>query len=233
MRPGEHMSGTHDCGGDAAAYSLGALEPAEAAAFERHLAECVVCRDEVEALQGVVGALPMAAPQLSPSRRLRRRVMHAVREEPKATSTTWPVWLRGSMLVPRGALAALTVAAVVAGAVVGGLALSSGSGGGRVIQARVAGISGSVQLRVNDGHADLVVRHLSPPPAGHVYEVWLKAPHAAPVPASVLFSVSASGSADVGLPGRLRGISQVMVTPEPDGGSPAPTHSPVIVASLT
>jgi hypothetical protein len=88
-------------------------------------------------------------------------------------------------------------------------------------------------VRVRDGRAELVVRHLSPPPPGHVYEVWLKAPGAAPVPASVLFSVSSGGSAEVGLPGALRGSRQVLVTPEPRGGSPAPTHAPVIVAALT
>jgi hypothetical protein len=35
------------------------------------------------------------------------------------------------------------------------------------------------------------------------------------------------------LPASLRGIREVMVTPEPDGGSPAPTHTPVIVARLS
>ena len=82
------MSGTHDCGGDAAAYVLGALEPGEAEAFRAHMHECAVCRDEVEALGGVVQALPMAAPQYLAPRGLRRRVMReraaAQRETPCA-----------------------------------------------------------------------------------------------------------------------------------------------------
>ena len=56
----QSMSGQHDCGADAAAYVLGALEPAEAEAFTRHLATCVVCRDEeclYEFLTARVGAL--------------------------------------------------------------------------------------------------------------------------------------------------------------------------------
>ena len=55
-----------DCGGDAAAYVLGALEPLEVDAFRAHLAGCIVCRDEVAALQQVADALPMAAPPRPP-----------------------------------------------------------------------------------------------------------------------------------------------------------------------
>jgi hypothetical protein len=97
----------------------------------------------------------------------------------------------------------------------------------------VSGISGSAELRLTGGHGELIVRHLTPPPAGHVYEVWLKAPGAKPVPASVLFTVNTGGGADVSMPASLRGIAQVLVTPEPSGGSPVPTHRPVIVASLS
>jgi hypothetical protein len=88
-------------------------------------------------------------------------------------------------------------------------------------------------VRIAGGRAELVVEHLSPPPPGHVYEVWLKASRPAPVPASVLFSVSPTGRADVTLPQGLRGVREVMVTPEPAGGSPAPTHAPVIFATIT
>lgn len=225
MSDGQQMTGTHDCGRDAAAYALGALEPAEAEAFRRHLEGCASCREEVEALEGVVHALPMAAPQQAVTRRLRRRVMREVRAQARARPR--PAWR------PRPAVAALAAAVILAAVVVTGVELAGSGSSGRLIQARVTGISGSAQLRVVDGRGELIVRHLSPPPTGHVYEVWLKSPGSAPVPASVLFSVSASGSAEVGLPGRLQGISQVMVTPEPDGGSPAPTHSPVIIARLT
>ena len=43
-----------DCGNDAAPYVLGALEPAEARAFARHMQSCAVCRDEVAALVPVL-----------------------------------------------------------------------------------------------------------------------------------------------------------------------------------
>lgn len=231
MSTGEEMFDTHDCGGDAAAYVLGALEPAQAQRFRQHLEECAVCRDEVEAFGGVVEVLPMAAPQHAVPRRLRRRVLRAVRADSRARAAGTAAARRRPPL----RLAAVTAAAVVvvALAVIGSLRLT-GSGGhaSRVIQARVMGISGSAQLRLTADRGELVVNRLSPPPAGEVYEVWLKAPHAAPVPASVLFSVSSSGAADVTLPRTLRGVSELMVTPEPDGGTTAPTHAAVIVATV-
>lgn len=232
MSDRQAMSETHDCGSEAAAYVLGALEPAEVETFRRHLEQCAVCRDEVDTLRGVVQALPLAAPQVQPPKRLRRRVLRAVHGQPRrrATTSSRP---RLRISVPRPALAVLGAVLVAAAAVVAGVELSSGGPGTRVIQARLSGISGSAQLRVSGTHGELIVRNLTPPPAGHVYEVWLKPPGANPVPASVLFSVNSNGGADVGLPRGLRGISQVMVTPEPQDGSPVPTHAPVIVASLT
>jgi anti-sigma-K factor RskA len=225
------MSETHDCGGDAAAYVLGALDPAETEAFRRHLARCAVCRDEVDALGGVVQALPMAAPQVEPPRRLRRRVLRAVRDAPNPAGARHRQTLR--LPASRRALAGLVMGLAAAGAIVAGVTLSSVGTGARVIQAQVSGISGSAELRLTGGHGELIVRHLTPPPPGHVYEVWLKPPGANPVPASVLFTVNTAGGADVSLPAALRGITQVLVTPERSGGSPVPTHRPVIVASLS
>ncbi len=223
------MTGDHDRGEDAAAYVLGALEPAEAEAFRRHLESCDACREEVAALQQGANALPMAAPQYPASPRLRRRIMRAVRADRGRGQATFQL-PRAALLRPRwlGACAAVAAAAV---AVV--LALSLGSASTRVIQAQVAGISGDAQLRLSGDHAELVVHHISPPPRGRVYEVWMKRGAQAPVPANVLFGATATGSSYVALPGSMRGVSIVMVTPEPAGGSRAPTHNPVITARLS
>lgn len=236
--------GAHDCCGDAAAYALGALEPDEAEAFRGHLEQCAICRDELEALTGVVQALPMAAPQHPAPRRLRRRVMRAIRRQPPATTpqpspTTQQrrgLGTRAGLprLEGRALLGAVGAACAVAAAVI---AIVVGAGGPtaprpRVIQASVSGISGSAELKISAQRGELVVRHLSSPPPGHVYEVWLKAPGRAPRPASVLFTVNPQGAADVSIPETLRGIAAVLVTPEPAGGTPVPTHTPVIVAQL-
>lgn len=228
----ESMSGTHDCGGDAAAYALGALEPAEAEAFERHLEGCAVCRDELAALEQVVHALPMAAPQQPAPKELRRRVMRAVREDPaKASAPRRPRAGLRSTWVWRGVVLAGACAAIVL-AVFAGLDYSSGSSV-RVIRAQVAGIAGTASVRLSGGRGELIVHHLSPPPPGKIYELWLKRASAAPVPTSVLFSVTSGGAGEVGLPPRLHGVTEILVTPEPKGGSSAPTHTPVIVAPLT
>jgi anti-sigma-K factor RskA len=87
-------------------------------------------------------------------------------------------------------------------------------------------------LTVSDDATKLQVRRMPPPPSGKVYQVWLKRPHQAPAPTTALFRTDASGSADVEIQrGRLKGVEQVLVTAEPDGGSMTPTSAPVIIAS--
>ena len=234
MSDRESMSDTHDYGADAAAYVLGALDPVEVETFEHHLEGCAECRDDVTALQQVATALPMAAPQHRAPKSLRRRVLAAVQEEAKPIASEQPharagvgrpSWLRRGVALA-GACAAIALA------VFAGLDLSTGSHT-RVIQAHVSGISGSASLHLSGGRGQLIVHHLSPPPPGHIYEMWLKRPRHAPAPTSVLFSVTSSGAGEIGLPSRLRGVTQILVTPEPDGGSRVPTHAPVIVAPLT
>jgi len=232
MSAEDRMSNRHDCGGDAAAYVLGALEPAEAEAFRTHLATCIFCRDEVAALQPVADALPMAAPQYNAPSGLRRRVLAAARAEARPAPTPDRRRTTGFRL-PRPALAG-ALAVVLALAVIGVVNLASGgSSGVRVIPARVTALDASAQLRVTDGRAELVVRHFPPPPAGHIYEIWLQQGNGAPSPTKTLFSVTSSGAGNIGLPENMSGVSAVLVTPEPAGGSLAPTHAPVIVAPLT
>ena len=60
-----------DCGEDVAAYVLGALEPDEAEAFRRHLADCPECREELAEFEQVTEALPPASAQYAVPRALR------------------------------------------------------------------------------------------------------------------------------------------------------------------
>ena len=113
------------------------------------------------------------------------------------------------------------------------VSLTSSSGPAtRVIQAKVTG-QGTAELRIARGQAELVVHHFSPPPAGKIYQVWLQRGQASPSPTMALFGVNDNGDGQVDVPGNLHGVSRVMVTREPAGGSKVPTHSPVITASLT
>lgn len=225
---------THDCGADVAAYALGALDAAEAEAFRAHLESCAICRDELQAFESVVDELlALSVPRHTAPRQLRRRVRDAVAAEPQRapTAPARPARSRWRWMLRRPTLT-LGAAVVCAAAVFAGVKLSSSSNPTvRVVHAQVTG-SGTAELRVSDGRGELVVRHLPAPPPGHIYEIWLKRAHHAPVPANALFDVSATGARTVRIPDNLRDVAQVMVTPERAGGSPAPTHPPVIDAVL-
>jgi anti-sigma factor RsiW len=217
------MSERDDCGADAAAYVLGALDDREAERFRAHLERCVICRDEVATLQSVVESLPLAAPSVAMPRGLKRRLMREVR-------AARPRRLPG---LPRlgPALAGAAALALAAGSFAAG-ELTGGTAGPRIVPARVLAATGTAFVRMGGGHAELVVRNMPAPPSDKIYEVWLKRPNRAPSPTSALFDVTASGSAAVDVPADLRGVGEVLVTPEPLGGSAVPTSAPVIEASL-
>jgi anti-sigma-K factor RskA len=230
-------SGERDCGADAAAYVLGALEPQEADAFRRHMASCVVCRDEVTAFQQVADAMAMAPAQQPVPKGLKRRVLGAVRAEQAQDQAhdpaRRPTRARAARFLPRPAVAAAVGLAVVAALIVGVELGSSGSSSTRVITASVSGSPGSAQLHVTGTRATLVLRRFPQPAPGHVYEMWeLRQGASAPSPTATLFSVNSSGAGNVGVPGNLKGVSKVLVTQEPAGGSQTPTRAPVIVAPL-
>jgi anti-sigma factor RsiW len=228
----------HDRGDDAAAYVLGALDASELQEFRAHLETCVACREAVSALQRTADVLPLAAPQLPAPKSLRRRVLRSIRTDPASSAAAERPRLRSGfarssfLRRPGLALGGAVAAAVIA---FGAVEIFSGSSSPstRVIQASVIGSPGHAQLRVAGGEARLVVQRLNPPPAGQIYEVWLKRPGGPPMPTHALFGVTSNGDGDVDVPGSLSGVQQVLVTREPAGGSLRPTHSPVIVAQLS
>jgi anti-sigma-K factor RskA len=234
MSDRNHQEGSEACGADVAAYALGALEPEEAEAFARHLQLCSVCREELAEFQAVVDVLPMSIPLHRPPGALRGRVMSAIYADLPAPSAersrrprfSWP-------LTRNRALALGTALAVLVVGVVAGLELGSSSGpASRVYAAQVTG-PGSAHVTVLGGRAELSVQHMNAPPAGEIYEVWLARPNHPPAPTTALFSVTARGNADVDVPGNLRDVRQIMVTPEPSGGTRVPTNPPVIRAQLS
>ena len=126
MSDKDRIADDRDCGGDVAAYALGALDEAEARTFRAHLQECAVCQDELAAFEQVVNVLPTSAPAYRAPRRLRRRVMNAVAHEPRHTGALVPARRRRALPRPVfafGGALALAVAAVVVVLAVG----SSGS----------------------------------------------------------------------------------------------------------
>ena len=162
-----------------------------------------------------------SAPRSDVSAALRRRVMRAVRSEPKASSVP-----RRRRRLPRWTLRRPAVAAALALAVTLGLVIAGGSPA-RVIPASV----GRAQLRIAGGHGELIVDHLPPAPPDRVYELWLQRGSRTPAP-STLFAVTSRGTAVLGVPGDITGIARVLVTVEPSGGTRVPTTRAVIVARV-
>jgi anti-sigma-K factor RskA len=225
-----------------ASYVLGALPEDEHERFATHLATCEECRSGVAELQVAADALPLAAVQLAPPPELKDRIMAVVRSEGElrhaadAPRDRAPAprrrWWRRPLVAVRPLPAAAAAAVLIALGVAGGVLLSGDDT--RTVQGQVLIASAPkarAALELSDDATKLTVSGMPPPPDGKVYQVWLKRPARNPEPTTALFRVDARGRADVEIQrGRLKGVDQVLVTAEPDGGSMAPTSDPVIAA---
>jgi hypothetical protein len=210
---------------DAAAYVLYSLSESEAQAFGEHLRGCAECSQEV------IGLTRVEAP-----RELGSRIMAAVYPEAELfgalgeqADRPTPARRRGRGLLP--ALAAAFALGI--GLLVGALAINAPSDeAAEVIHAVVVapGSHATANLRKVGGHVQLIVEGLPAPPKGRIYEVWLEHGAQEPQPTDVLFSVTSNGHGTAAVPGGLQGISHVLVTDEPLGGSLKPTRKPIIVA---
>ena len=233
---------------DAGSYVLRALPDDENERFEAHLSTCEACRREVAQLQVAADTLPLAAVQVGPPPELRDRIMSIVRSEAEllaaagegvheptgAPAARAPRARRRWSLSLRPLPAAMAASALVAAGVIGGIVLT-GADDTKTVTGTVqiaSAPAARASLQLSDDATKLQVRRMPPPPAGKVYQVWLKRPNQDPAPTTALFRTDSSGSADVEIQrGRLKGVDQVLVTAEPDGGSMKPTSAPVIVAS--
>ena len=219
------------CAGNAAPFVLGALTDEEQRAFAAHVETCAVCREEVAALQSVADTLGASVPQMRAPSSLKRSVMAEVRKDERVRRATSPRRERArrrqtrSWGIAGSALAAAAVVLVVL------LSAGGSSPGTRVIPAQVGVPSADVSLKLTGDRAELDIANLPPTQPGRVYEVWLKR-SGAPQPTDALFTVNRAGDATVGVPGSVAGVSEVLVSSEPLGGSTVPTRTPVIVAKL-
>ncbi len=220
---------------DLAAYLLGALSPGEEAALERHLTSCERCRERERWLRSAVDLLPSSVDQLQPPPDLRERLMETVRAEAEAEhagATVRPepaertsFWerLRFGMRPATAALAAVfIVAAGIAGFVIGSDNDGGGSGSMTVIQAQ----TGNASLEKTGDSGTLQIDRLASR-SGRVYQAWIARAGKDPVSAGV-FDVRPDGRGSVRIEQGLDDADEVLVTPEPPGGSPQPTANPVL-----
>jgi hypothetical protein len=79
----------------------------------------------------------------------------------------------------------------------------------------------------------LLASRLPRAPAGRIYEMWIVPKQGAPLPAGLFQSNAQGEAAHVWLqPVDVAAAGAVAVTLEPEGGVPAPTSTPVIVAAF-
>jgi len=223
------------------AYAVDALDDIERAAFERHLAECPECRDEVASLQEVSGLLAETV-EVAPPAGLRDRVLAQV-------ATTRPLPPQVTAPAPRHqhrpqrrfavlVAAAAAVVAVGAGAVIAQQPWSDEtsqvpSAADEVLQASDArsssldfegGASATVTHSDSVGKAVIETSKMPAPPEGTVYQLWLDQPGDGMVSAGFM---SPDADQTVVLEGDATTASGAGITVEPEGGSAAPTSEPI------
>lgn len=224
------------------AYAVDALDDAERAEFEKHLATCASCRAEVDGLREAAGMLAELT-AVAPPPALRDAVLadiRTVRPLAPRTRTEAPARRRRWLA---GVAAAAVVAALGAGTAVWHpwqhqSAPTATALADRVIHApdaqrvdaKVAG-GGSVSVyrSVTLDRAVVVTHRLPAAPAGRTYELWLQDTHGAMHPAGLL---AGGPDARVTLRGDAGTASGAGLTVEPAGGSPQPTTTPVALAAF-
>jgi anti-sigma-K factor RskA len=216
-----------------AAYALGALEPGEAAELERHLAGCETCRTELDWLRPAVQLLPESVERVEPSPALREGLMEQVRAEARqSTRRSWGFRNRrspgaGLSWRPLAGLAAvaLVAAAIGAYAIGGG---SDGSGTTTVVAGQAPGVTAEM---VRDGESGtLHLAHLDRLPRDEVLQAWVQRGERV-VSAKTLFVPNRDGTASATIDD-MDGVTTVMVTAEPRGGSVQPTSEPIVSLAI-
>jgi len=150
-----------ECGTDVAAYALGSLNDAERRSFERHLATCAVCSDELLAFDQVIVALAENVPHQQAPPDLRRRVLEDVHQDAAPSIRTEAHRSRSLRRRPptkrfRRPALALCALLVAAAAVAGATSVSPANvtvfvdptqaATGGIVQQVVAGVLGAVNL---------------------------------------------------------------------------------------
>jgi hypothetical protein len=86
---------------------------------------------------------------------------------------------------------------------------------------------------VANGRIYLTVHGLNAPPTGKVYQTWTLARGAKSVAPSVTFTPDRNGSAVVALPVDAASTAAIAISVEPEGGSKAPTTTPIAFIKIT
>lgn len=213
-----------------AAYAIGALDDADHAAFEDHLAGCAECARELDAVRDTLLVFAHAGGESAPPPALRDRVLTAVareaRPQPKpARRRRWTLTLVPAFAV--AAAVAVTLVLVTRSSTPGPL---RGLGHYSTVALRGAGGQRAGTVYVGLSGKTVVRASLPSAPAGKVYEAWVMiGGHASDAePAGLV----AGGTHYVALSKIAHPGDVVGFTLEPAGGSPRPTTQPLATARV-
>ncbi|MFT4261868.1 MAG: anti-sigma factor [Nocardioides sp.] len=224
------------------AYALDALDDAERAAFEEHLAGCASCQAEVDGLREAAIALAEIAP-VTPPAHVRERLLASiatVRPLPPEPPVVVPFGRAGRTAARRWRLPTLLVAAalVVASLVWHPWTGESPDGVDRIIAAadvqRIEESVGSMTVTLyrsaDLGRAALVAEDMPRLDDGKIYEIWLQDDTGTMQPAALVDSGAAVRRV---LDGDAATATAAGITVEPAGGSAAPTSDPVALFAFS
>lgn len=230
---------TEDVQEQAAAYSLGALTPEEAEAFEARLDAPAVAA-EVAACRAAVEAMAVAPALRTPPPALRDRILtatEAARPSPAPRILRWP------RLAPWLAAAAMLLVAMGLGARVAQQQAAINEYQAFLAMPNTVRMEasdaapdahGQFYLAPNSRHAMLTASDLPALPDDKVYQLWLVDKNGVRENGG-LFRVDEGGYATmiVRASRPLGEYARIGVTTEPKGGSPGPTSGRIIGADLS
>jgi anti-sigma-K factor RskA len=212
---------------DIGAYLLGALTELEQHAFERHMAGCTECQEELERLRPAADALPGSVEQLQPPASLKASLMEVVEREAQVERQPAPSRRpRRRFLRPALVAAGLLIALAI------GVTLTQlGGDDTRTVTARVdpAMPQAGGSLRIEGDDATLRLHGMPELGGARVYQVWLQ--HGERMVPARTFTVGRSGAGRVELPD-VSDAKGVFVTREPRGGAQVPSENPIVSVPL-
>jgi anti-sigma-K factor RskA len=231
---------------EAVAFALGSLDPERVDDFKAHLKTCKRCQEELRWLAPAVRALPEAVEPQTPPPGIKTRLMAEVRADAEAEERRAKAEERRERAATRGGFAGwldglhvggltwkpLAGLALVILVVAGGVGYAVGQGGGPGAHTTEALQKGGIVAKVvQEGEkGELRLTGVEQLPQGKVLEAWVEREgEVEPVPA--LFAPDKAGNASTMIES-LKGVSAVLVTREPEGGSKTPSEEPFVTVPL-
>jgi anti-sigma-K factor RskA len=225
------------------AYALDALDDAERAEFEEHLAGCADCAAEVAGLRAAVAELsqPTAEPAPPALRAELLAEIRRVRPLPPRAGASF------GRRLPRRFWPALAAACALIAALATGWGVqqhreltaahrNTPTGLSAVFDS--PDVTASTMALAQTGHATLIYskakqelllvgQHVPAPPDGKTYQLWMLGPNGAATSGG-LFRPDANGNVLVQASGDLAHTARMGISVEPPGGAPQPTPGAII-----